>query len=118
MVTIQAATAYLRMTRKDTSDVNPIISMFGHIGFSVGEGFLACLGTDLMVPPKSDQDKLITYFRDFGNPLPLGLVDPRFGLVLAAENWNTPEAKEFIKRCSLSSDSKLSIYAKKVLARD
>lgn len=61
MVTIQAATAYLRMTRKDTSDVNPIISMFGHIGFSVGEGFLACLGTDLMVPPKSDQDKLITY---------------------------------------------------------
>ena len=28
------------------------------------------------------------------------------------------EAKEFIKRCSLSSDSKLSIYAKKVLARD
>ena len=35
--------------------------MFGHIGFSVGEGFLACLGTDLMVPPKSDQDKLITY---------------------------------------------------------
>lgn len=118
MVTIQAATAYLRMTRKDTSDVNPIISMFGHIGFSVGEGFLACLGTDLMVPPKSDQDKLITYFRDFGNPLPLGHVDPRFGLVLAAENWNTPEAKEFIKRCSLSSDSKMSIYAKKVLAMD
>ena len=51
-----------------------------------------------MVPPKSDQDKLITYFRDFGNPLPLGHVDPRFGLVLAAENWNTPEAKEFIKK--------------------
>lgn len=115
MVTINAASAYLRLMRKDETDVSPIISMFGNIGFSVGEGLLSCLGEDLMIPPISDQNKLISYFWDFGNPVPLGYVDPRFGLAQAAKIWNTSNAKDFIKHCSLTQDSKLRIFALKCL---
>lgn len=113
LVTNRAATAYLRISRKDLSDVNPIISMFGNIGYSVGEGFLTCLGTDLMVPTVSNQNLIISYFWDFGNPIPLGYVDPRYGLAQAAEKWNTPEAKSFLKHCLESSDSKLKNFALK-----
>lgn len=117
-VTIQAATAYLRITRKNISDVEPIVSMFGNIGYSVGEGLLSCLGEDLMMPPAKDQNKLISYFWDFGNPTPFGHVDPRFGLAQAAVNWDTAEAKDFIRHCSASSDSKLSRFASKFIEEE
>lgn len=117
MVTIQAAMAYLRMTRENISDVSPIISMFGKIGYSVGEGFLSCLGEDLMIPSVDNQNKLISYFWDFGNPTPLGHIDPRFGLAQAAQKWKTPEAEKFIEHCSLSLDSKLSNFAMKIIQK-
>lgn len=117
MVTIQAAIAYLRMTRENASDVNPIISMFGNIGYSVGEGFLSCLGEDLMTPPVSKQNQLISYFWNFGNPMPFGHIDPIFGLAQAAEKWGTPEAKKFIEHCSLSLDSKLRNFAIKIIGK-
>lgn len=118
MVTINAASAYLRLVRKNESDVSPIISMFGNIGYSVGEGFLSCLGADLMTPSISDQNKLISYFWDFGNPIHLGHVDPRIGLAQAAKYWNTPVAKDFIKHCSLSEDSRLRDFALKSLEKN
>lgn len=118
MVTIQAATAYLRMARENASDVNPIISRFGNIGYSVGEGFLSCLGEDSMTPSVDNQNKLISYFYDFGNPLPPGHIDPRFGLAQAAQKWDTSEAKKFIEHCSLSLDSKLRNFAIKIIQNE
>lgn len=115
MVTIQAASAYLRLTRKDLSDVSPIISRLGHIGYSVSEGFLSCMGEDSMIPSVSNQNILISYFWNFGNPLPIGHVDPRFGLAKAAANWGTLQSMDFLRHCALSIDTKLQHFASKIV---
>ena len=117
MVTIQAAAAYLRLTRKNLSDVNPIISKFGHMSYSVGEGFLSCMGEDSMIPNVNDQNALIFYFWDFGNPLPIGYLDPRYGLAKAAANWGTLESYDFLRHCALSKDTKLQHFALKILKK-
>lgn len=115
MVTIQAASAYLRLTRKKLSDVSPIISRLGHIGYSVSEGFLSCMGEDAMIPSINDQNILISYFWDFGNPLPIGHVDPRYGLAKAAANWGTLRAMDFLRHCALSIDTRLQYFVLKIL---
>ena len=117
MVTIQAAAAFLRLTRGNLSDVNPIISKFGHMSYSVGEGFLSCLGEDSMIPDIKDQNLLISYFWNFGNPLPLGHIDPRYGLAQAASKWGTLESMDFLRHCTLSNDTKLCHFALKTLKK-
>lgn len=48
-----------------------------------------------MTPPVSKQSQLISYFGDFGNPIPLGHIDPRFGLAQAAGKRGTPKTKKY-----------------------
>lgn len=117
-VTNAAASAYFRLIRKDLKDVTPIKSRYGILKLSVGDGMLNVLGEDKMIPPEEDQESLISYFWDFGSDRPRGVLDPRFGLVLACANWHAPGVKGFLQHCSRANDSKLTERVKMILKKN
>lgn len=114
-VTNTAASIYFRLVRKNMEDISPIKSRYDILKLSVADGMLNVLGEDKMIPTEEDQESLISYFWDFGINRPRGILDPRFGLVLACSNWHVPCVKSFLEHCSYSNDSKLTERVKIVL---
>lgn len=106
-VTIVAASAYLRLNRKNTHDVSAIINKYGEIGFSVGEGFLDVLGDDMVVPDIKAQQSILSYFLHFGEIRHRGLPDPRYGLVKACFKWDKLLTNELFEVCKKSTDARI-----------
>lgn len=118
MITINAGLSYVRLSRKDMSDVSPIFKYMNGVNYSLGHGFLYALGFDNMVPNIKDQAKLISKFHNFGYDRDSsGYSDPRYGLAAASAGWDFDTVKDFLSQCMIDGDEFSKFVAESSLKR-
>lgn len=103
-----SALAYVRILRRDLSDISPIMELYKTKNIDIIYGATYALPFDDMVPSNSDIARLISFFDTVDNYLKSeiklghGKMDPRFYLLAATINWNQqlPCIQQFIESCS------------------
>lgn len=103
MVTIAAATAFVRLTREDKNDVTGVINLLDK-GISVVTGALMSLA---MEPgsPGVNSIKIILSKTENINKHPqragqeFGLIDPRLYVAIAANYWESEYKESYLKHC-------------------
>jgi len=113
MLTISAASAFIRIARNDIFDGKPVLELLGFANFSVATGIFSVLGQDKMLPSKSQIDKILNISDNFAYEIGYG--DPRYGLAIAAAGWNGEKVKMFLTKCLASQDTGLVYAAKNAL---
>jgi hypothetical protein len=105
MITIAAATAYIRLKRQSLADISSVFELLEIGGYSVSMGALDAVGYDMMMPSNNDIKKLINLCWDIGsNRDKDAYVDPRYGLVAACAGWDKYIVKEFLLHCLNTGD--------------
>lgn len=113
MITMVAATAYIRLTRKNDNDADPVIELINNSCYSITEGALEALGYDKMVPVEDHQAEIIKLCWDFGQDRnKQAFTDPRYGLAAACAGWTIPKVELFLQHCLEEDDVPLNYVAK------
>lgn len=120
MVTSQAAKAYVRIKRKDLSDISPVIDLLDFGKYAVLDGAFRAIGEDQM----HFTDEEIKYLINFVKKIPIkkekGFMDIRYGIALACIGWNKnlDVVQNFLNDCvNQDQDKTLSKVAEKALKR-
>jgi hypothetical protein len=89
-ITINAATAYVRLKRENKNDGKPVLELLGFGRISVIVGVLMALAYDKMVPDNETIEKIIKICWDLKNhkDIEVGVSDGRKYLAIACANWN------------------------------
>lgn len=117
LITIYASKAYIRLVRKNLSDVTKIIEFLKSKKWSVKQGALYALGYDKMVPLTVEQEEIIKLSWNFGDNKVQGLLDPRYGIVAACAGWNADNVDDFLEFCMESYDKSVRDVASSSLKR-
>jgi len=115
MVSMAAATAYIRLSRKNLQDASAVLKLLEHPGYSVKEGALEALAYDRMIPDRTSQAKIIEMCFDMGSNRERGYTDPRYGLAAACAGWEPEVTERFLNHCIASDDAPLAHVAKNSL---
>ncbi len=115
MVTMKAATALVRISREDKSDVSKVLQLLTNTGYAKKEGTLEALGYDQMVPGVEQQAEIIKLCWDFGKDRGRGFSDPRYGLAAACAGWESEKVKPFLENCLEVDDVPLNYVVKNSL---
>lgn len=115
MITIVAATAVVRIKRKDLSDVTELKIRMKEMKYSLGLGLLDALGYDRMMPEQEDISIIIEHCWNFGGSREKGYVDPRYGLAAACAGWKGEKVKSFLNHCINTGDVPLIHVAENAL---
>jgi hypothetical protein len=112
LVTSGAAMSYLRLKRKNLSDVSPIFEYLDGINYSLVTGFFYALGYDKMVPSIEEQKMLIAKSYDLGFDCDdEGYSDLRYGLAAACAGWDAPIVKIFLEECCMDGSEAVKYVA-------
>ena len=105
MITIAAARSYVRLKRKDLSDVAPVIDLLQFGNFSVFSGAISILTFDDMIPPEADIKTIISIMdTKKGEEIAIrGYGDQREYLLSAMSKWKNSISETYIKRFLESS---------------
>ena len=107
-ITMDAATAFVRLKMKTAQDVSPIYQLFGTGKHSVLCGAVNALSYDKVIPKKEDMHRLIKIVNESVHLRNSGVMDTREVLISAMTNW--PEEvvakhlEEYKKTRSISRD--------------
>jgi hypothetical protein len=104
MITMNAATAFVQLKRKDIHDAQPVIELLDFGSTSVIAGALKALAIDKMLPPKKEIEEILQICWDINKHKDrigheFGLIDPRIYLAVACASWNLELTKEFLNHC-------------------
>lgn len=113
MITIVAAEEYIRLTRKDLTDVSQLLILLKTAHYSVLSGLLNALGYDKMLPDDNAVKEIIRIVEERLSNIQItrGFVDPRYGLAAAAAGWKLELVKEFLEKCLQVDDEPLKYVA-------
>ncbi len=103
-ITGSAATAFVRLKRKSTSDSEPVLELLGFGSLSVIGGALRALAVDRMVPSAREAEEIIKLSWDINkHPDRLekewGTIDPRQYLAIACAGWDKSLCTDFLNHC-------------------
>ncbi len=115
LVTIYASECLVRLTRTSLNDGLPVIKLLRTNSYSLTMGALNALGYDQMTPNESQIREILNSVHTPGD-LPIGYLDPRYGLAAAAVNWDKELVQRFLEECLTSNDDTLKYVAKNSLA--
>jgi hypothetical protein len=115
-LTIRASEAYVRLRRKDSTDVEVDLELFQGGIFSIIAGVLNILGKDKIIPSIENQKRFI----EIASKMDLscfesGYHDPTIGLVIAAAQWDKTVVSGFLLEKSRSSWSAIAVAAEMAL---
>lgn len=102
MLTIVAATTYVRLARATLSDASPVLELLKFANFSVAMGAFDTLGYDKMIPSQEQIREIVQHARKFGYETGHG--DPRYGVAIAAAGWKGDDVRTFLNECLKSKD--------------
>jgi len=117
MITIAAARSYVRLKRRDLSDVRPVIELLETGNLSVLNGATDILTFDDMTPSEEDIKTIISIL-DAKNEKEIsirGLGDPRQGLISAMSKWKDLTSQNYLNRIIESKKKDLREYAELAL---
>ena len=103
MVTIAAATAYVRLTREDQNDISGVIALLDK-GISVITGALKTLAMEPSTPDVASVNIILSKTESI-NKHPqrigreFGLIDPRLYVAIAANYWESENKERYLKHC-------------------
>ncbi len=106
MITHEVALAYVRINRKSSKDISPILKLLKEGNLSVLSGALAVLAFDDIIPEKEDRYTLIDAVNLkqalIKEQHEVGSFDPREYLLSAMSKWDRkdPKISSFIEECS------------------
>ena len=118
MITIAAARSYVRLKRKDLSDVEPIIDLLQFGNLSVLNGAMDILTFDDMSPSEEEIKKII-FIMDSKKEEEIairGLGDPRESLISAMRNWKDLSSQNYLNRFIESKNKDLKRCVELALA--
>lgn len=117
MITIAAARSYVRLKRKDLSDVQPVIELLETGNLSVLNGATDILAFDNMTPPEEDIKTIISILdsKDEKEIAIRGLGDPRQGLISAMSKWKDLTSHNYLNQIIESKKKDLIEYAELAL---
>lgn len=99
-ITSAAALSYVRIARKDTNDIAPILQLTAKGAHSVFCGAIEALPFDKVIPPPEEQRRLIELFDN--TPVETyyvrGCGDARMHLMSAMARWDKVITEEYITR--------------------
>jgi hypothetical protein len=103
-ITLTAAIAYVRITRKQKNDASSVIELFKSGGLSVLNGAAYVLAYDGMVPDNEQTMKIIKIIENRENEInsfsSRGSMDPRRLILFSSLDWSEKDIiNNFINRC-------------------
>jgi hypothetical protein len=104
MITMNAATAFVQLKRKDIYDAQPVLELLNFGSTSVIAGALRALAIDKMLPPKNEIEEILKISWDINKHKDrvgheFGLIDPRIYLAVACAGWDLELTKDFLNHC-------------------
>jgi hypothetical protein len=104
MITMNAATAFVQLKRKDINDGQPVLELLRFGSTSVIAGALKALAVDKMLPPKHEIEEILQISWDINKHKDrigheFGLIDPRVYVAVACAGWNLALTKDFLNHC-------------------
>ena len=118
MITIAATRTYVRLKRKDLSDVEPVIDLLQFGNLSVLNGAMDILTFDNMSPSEENIKKIISIMdsKKEKDIAIRGLGDPRESLISAMRNWKDLSSQNYLNRFVESKNKDLKRCAELALA--
>jgi hypothetical protein len=118
MVTMNAATAFVQLKRRNIHDAQPVLEVLNFGSTSVIAGALKALAVDRMLPPKNEIEEILKIGWDINKHKDrigheFGLIDPRVFLAVACAGWDTELTKPFLDHC-IETAFNISRFAKPV----
>ncbi len=115
LVKFAASKAWVRISRSNLNDAQPVIAVINSGSYSAREGALEALGFDRMIPNENSCIEIIEKCWSFGSDRPRGYTDPRYGLAAACAGWRKEIVNAFLIHCLESNDNPLIFVAKNSL---
>jgi hypothetical protein len=104
MITMNAATAFVQLIRKNIHDAQPVLELLNFGSTSVIAGALRALAIDKMLPPKNEIEEILKISWDINKHKDrlgheFGFIDPRIYSAVACAGWDLELTKEFLNHC-------------------
>lgn len=104
MITMNAATAFVQLKRKNIYDGQPVLELLNFGSTSVIAGALKALAIDKMLPSKNEIEEILKISWDINKHKDrigheFGLIDPRIYLAVACAGWDLELTKDFLNHC-------------------
>jgi hypothetical protein len=117
LVDLHAATAFVRISRSNNDDSEPVLKLLELGRNLVSEGALEAIGYDKMVPKLEEQDSILRKCWDLGLGRHKGMTDPRYGLAAGCTRWESKLVESFLQHCLTSDDVPLIYVASHALQK-
>ena len=104
MITINAATAFVQLSRKNIYDAQPVLELLSFGSTSVICGALKALAVDKMLPPQNEIEEILKIGWDINKHKDrieheFGFIDPRIYLAVACAGWDLEITNIFLDHC-------------------
>lgn len=104
MLTMVAATAYIRITRRSLEDTEQVLELISFGNYAALSGVFAALAKDGMVPSEASIGLLLEHAKELHKRSDYvgkehGLMDPRLYLAIACANWKKELTENFLSYC-------------------
>ena len=109
-ITSEAASAFIRITRKNKNDASPVINLIENGKLSILNGATSVLTYDDMIPTDEEIVKIINFFnsKDEKDLVFIGAGDPRSYLISAMSKWKKELTINYLNK--FINDSRLKTY--------
>lgn len=101
MITAKASGCFLRLSRVNLSDINPIKELLAYGGFDVVYGALTTMAADKMIFTYDEMSYLVDFVKSIPTKREKGYSDIRLGLVNACAGWGKHKVvTDFLNECA------------------